>query len=39
MPLDLTTLTLVAKPVTLEEGVQVLRRDQHRCRYCGLAAC
>jgi 5-methylcytosine-specific restriction endonuclease McrA len=36
MPLNLTTLTLVAKPVTLEEGVQVLERDQYRCRYCGL---
>jgi len=36
MPLDLTTLTLVAKPVKLEEGLQVLERDQYRCRYCGL---
>ena len=36
MPLNLTTLTLVAKPVTLKEGVQVLERDQYRCRYCGL---
>jgi hypothetical protein len=36
MPLNLTTLTLVAKPVTLQEGVEVLERDQYRCRYCGL---
>src|ERR1700756_484996 len=36
MPLDLTTLTLVAKPVTLDEGIQVLERDGYRCRYCGL---
>jgi HNH endonuclease len=36
MPLNLTTLTLVAKPVTLEEGMQVLERDHYRCRYCGL---
>ena len=36
MPLDITTFTLVARPVTQEEGVQVLRRDQYRCRYCGL---
>jgi 5-methylcytosine-specific restriction endonuclease McrA len=36
VPLDLTTLMLVAKPVTLQEGVQVLDRDQYRCRYCGL---
>jgi 5-methylcytosine-specific restriction endonuclease McrA len=36
MPLDLTTLTLVAKPVTLDEGIQVLERDHYCCRYCGL---
>src|ERR1700691_5517658 len=36
MPLDLTTLTLVAKPVTLDEGTKVLERDRYRCRYCGL---
>lgn len=36
MPLNLTTLTLVAKPVSLEEGLQVLERDQYCCRYCGL---
>jgi hypothetical protein len=36
MPLDLATLTLVAKPVTLDEGVRVLERDRYRCRYCGL---
>jgi 5-methylcytosine-specific restriction endonuclease McrA len=36
MPLDLTTLTFIAKPLTLEEGVRVLERDQYRCRYCGL---
>lgn len=36
MPLDLTTLTLVAKPVTLEEGLNILERDHYRCQYCGL---
>jgi hypothetical protein len=36
MPLDLTTLTLVAKPVTLEEGLNILERDSYRCQYCGL---
>jgi 5-methylcytosine-specific restriction endonuclease McrA len=36
MPLDLTTLTLVAKPVTLEEGLNILERDGYRCQYCGL---
>jgi 5-methylcytosine-specific restriction endonuclease McrA len=36
MPLDLATLTLVAKPVTLDEGIEVLERDKYRCRYCGL---
>src|SRR6266852_4846772 len=36
MPLDLTTFTLVDKPVTLQEGLRILERDQFRCRYCGL---
>ena len=36
IPLNLATLTLVAKPVTLDEGVRVLERDKYRCRYCGL---
>ena len=36
MPLDFKTLRFVAKPLTLEEGVRVLERDQYRCHYCGL---
>jgi 5-methylcytosine-specific restriction endonuclease McrA len=36
MPLDLMTLSLVAQPVTVKEGVHILERDQYRCRYCGL---
>jgi 5-methylcytosine-specific restriction endonuclease McrA len=36
MPLDLLTLSLVAKPVSIEEGLQILERDQYRCQYCGL---
>lgn len=36
MPLDLVTLTLVAKPVTLEQALHILERDQFRCQYCGL---
>src|SRR6202158_5602938 len=36
MPLNLTNLTVVDRPVTLEEGLKILERDQHRCRYCGL---
>jgi hypothetical protein len=36
MPLNLTTLTLVASPVTLEEGLNILERDEYRCQYCGL---
>jgi 5-methylcytosine-specific restriction endonuclease McrA len=36
MPLDLMTLSLVAQPVTVEEGVRILERDQYRCQYCGL---
>jgi hypothetical protein len=36
MPLDLTTLSLVEKPVTREEGLRILERDAYRCQYCGL---
>jgi len=36
MPLDLMTLRLVERPVTREEGLRILERDQHRCQYCGL---
>lgn len=36
MPLNLVTLALVAKPVSLEEGLRILERDQYRCQYCGL---
>src|SRR5271170_2955913 len=36
MPFDLTTLRLVEKPVTREEGLRILERDKYRCQYCGL---
>jgi 5-methylcytosine-specific restriction endonuclease McrA len=36
LPLDITTFTLVDKPVTLQEGLKILERDGYRCRYCGL---
>src|SRR5277367_3345669 len=36
MPLDLMTLRLVERPVTREEGLRILERDQHLCQYCGL---
>lgn len=36
MPLDPWTLQWVAKPVTKEEGLRILKRDHFRCRYCGL---
>ncbi len=36
MPLSLTTLSLVASPVTLQEGLKILERDDYRCQYCGL---
>src|SRR5271163_4510674 len=36
MPFDLTTLRLVEKPITREEGLRILERDQYRCQYCGL---
>ena len=36
MPLDSKTLHWVAKPVTRRQGLRILKRDQFRCRYCGL---
>ncbi|HUO33973.1 MAG TPA: HNH endonuclease signature motif containing protein [Candidatus Acidoferrum sp.] len=36
MPLDLTTLRFVDRPVTKQEGLAILERDQYRCQYCGL---
>jgi 5-methylcytosine-specific restriction endonuclease McrA len=36
MPLSLSTLSLVASPVSLQEGLKILERDDHRCQYCGL---
>ena len=36
MPLSLTTLSLVASPVTLQEGLKILERDDYCCQYCGL---
>jgi hypothetical protein len=36
MPLNLTTLRFVDKPVTKQEGQQILERDQYVCQYCGL---
>lgn len=33
---DLIKVTNLAKPLTWEEGVTILERDQYRCRYCGL---
>jgi HNH endonuclease len=36
MPLDLHMLRFVDRPVTKEEGIQILERDGYRCRYCGL---
>jgi hypothetical protein len=36
MPLNLTTLRFVDKPVTKQEGLQILERDQYVCQYCGL---
>lgn len=36
MPLDLTTLRFVDRPVTKKEGLEILERDQYRCQYCGL---
>src|SRR5580658_5934516 len=36
MPLSLTTLSLVALPVSMPEGLKILERDDYVCRYCGL---
>jgi 5-methylcytosine-specific restriction endonuclease McrA len=36
MPLSLTSFTLVASPVTVQEGLKILERDDYRCQYCGL---
>ena len=36
MPLHLSTLHLVAAPVSLQEGIKILERDDYKCRYCGL---
>ena len=30
------TLSLVDSPVTLQEGLKILERDDYRCQYCGL---
>jgi 5-methylcytosine-specific restriction endonuclease McrA len=36
MPLSLMTLSLVASPLSRQEGMKILERDDHRCQYCGL---
>ena len=36
MPLDITTFTLVDKPVTTRESLAILERDNFCCQYCGL---
>jgi 5-methylcytosine-specific restriction endonuclease McrA len=36
MPLHLTSLSLVDAPVSLQEGIRVLERDNYVCQYCGL---
>ena len=36
MPLSLTTLSLVESPVSMQEGLKILERDDYCCKYCGL---
>ena len=36
MLFDIRTLTLVARPLTREQGQAILERDQYVCQYCGL---
>jgi hypothetical protein len=33
---DLIKLTRLAKPLTWDEGQQILERDRFQCQYCGL---
>ena len=36
MPLDITSLTFVEKPLSLKENLEILERDDYKCQYCGL---
>lgn len=36
MRFALHAFKLTAAPVSLEEGLKILERDNHRCQYCGL---
>ncbi|HXY00445.1 MAG TPA: HNH endonuclease [Candidatus Limnocylindrales bacterium] len=36
MPFNIMTLSRVAMPVSLAEGLKILERDHFCCRYCGL---
>jgi len=36
MILDFRSLTLVARPLTREQGQRILERDHFVCQYCGL---
>jgi hypothetical protein len=36
MPFNIMTLSRVAMPVSLAEGLKILERDNFCCRYCGL---
>ena len=36
MPFDLMTFRFLDRPVTRREGLEILKRDQYRCQYCGL---
>jgi len=36
MPLSLMNLSLVASPLSVQEGLKILERDDYRCQYCGL---
>jgi 5-methylcytosine-specific restriction endonuclease McrA len=36
VPFNIMTWHWVARRLTREEGIRILKRDQFRCRYCGL---
>ena len=36
MPLDIRSFSFVEKPLTLKENLEILKRDEYTCQYCGL---
>ena len=36
MPFNLMAFRFLDNPVSKREGLEILKRDQYRCQYCGL---